>query len=171
MGRPTWFSKAEARQWLPADPVVGAKQELPPRLVQRMACLHLVDTARGQSLPFETGQVAGSRIVTEVVGRDGSDTSMVRLRIHGSTKAQAAGRTMRIRMRGLARFDLKSGRFVEFELVALGVRTGGTQFNGRGREPGPSRVGFLFRLAPAGWRVPPAFVNFYQVDWVKTPTR
>ena len=166
---PAWFSKAEARQWLPADPVVGARHELPQRLVQRMACLPLVDTVRGQSLSFKRSQLNGSRIATEVVRRDGD---MVRLRIHGRSQADAAGRrTMRTRLRGLARFDLKQGRFVEFELVALGVRTGGTEFNGRRRDPGPSRVGFLFRIAPAGWRVPPAFVNFYQVDWVQPPAR
>lgn len=165
---PAWFSKAEARQWLPADPVVGAKHRLPEKLLQRMACLHLVDTVRGQSERFPADQLGDSRIDTEVVGREGD---VVGLRIFGHTEAKAAGRTMRTRMRGLARYHLKKERFLEFELVALGLRTGGTQYNGRGRDPGPSRVGFLFRPAPAGWRVPPAFINFYEVDWVRTRER
>ncbi len=76
---------------------------------------------------------------------------------------------MRTRLRGLATYDLKKERFVSFELVALGVRTGRTQFNGRRNDPGPTRVGFLFHLAPTGWRIPPAFVNVYEVAWVKRP--
>ncbi len=165
---PAWFSKAEARQWLPGDPVLGAKHELPPLLVERMACLQLVDTVRGQSLPFHQGQVTGSHFVTEVVGREGDS---VRLRIEGRTQARAPERSLCTRVVGLARYDLAKERFLEFELVALGVRTGGTEFNGRRRDPGPSRIGFLFRIAPPGWRVPPAFVNLYHADWVKTPER
>ncbi len=57
------------------------------------------------------------------------------------------------------------------ELVALGVRTGRTEFNGRRRDPGPSRIGLLFRLAPVGCRIPPGFINVYDIDWVKRPER
>ena len=165
---PAWFSKKEARQWLPADPVMGAKHQLPRKPLERMACLHLVDTVRGQSERFPTDELGDTRIETEVVDREGE---VVRLRITGHTEAKAEGRTMRTRMRGVARYDLKKQRFLEFELVVLGLRTGGTRYNGRGRNPGPSRVGFLFRLAPEGWRVPPAFINWYGVDWVRSPER
>ena len=166
---PVWFSRAEARQWLPQEPTVGARHPLPGMLVERLARLHLVDTVGGQSLPFSRAQVAGSKISAEVVARDGD---VVILRIRGRTQAEASGqsrwpREMRTRLVGRARYDLGKERFVQFDLVALGVRTGRTEFNGRRRNPGPSRVGFLFRLAPAGWRVPPGFVRHYGVDWVK----
>ena len=173
---PVWFSKSEARRWLPGEPVVGVKHDVPRLLVDRLARFSLVDTVRGQSLAFDRADVAGSSMTSEVIARDGD---VVRLRIRGTTKAEAdaAGgrdrwpRALDTHLLGLARYDLKTGRFLEFDLVALGIRTGGTQFNSRRNNPGPSRVGFLFRLARPGWRVPPAFVNVYDVGWVKQRER
>ena len=46
-------------------------------------------------------------------------------------------------------WDRDARAFVEFDLVALGVRWGFTRFNGRRGDPGPSAVGFAVGLAPA----------------------
>ncbi len=171
MFMPTWSKPATvvaAFAMLAGAPLAGTVpcQQPPPTRFS------LVDTVRGQSLSFGRAAVAGSSMTSEVVARDGD---VVRLRIRGTivAKADAAGgrnrwpRKLDTRLLGLARHDLKTGRFLEFDLVALGLRSGGTQLNGRRNHPGPSRIGFLFRLARPGWRVPPAFVNLYDVGWVK----
>ena len=48
---------------------------------------------------------------------------------------------------GSARFDRKRGRFVAFEVVAVGTRRGGTQYNGRGNDLAPAPFGAVLSLA------------------------
>src|SRR5207249_7645330 len=69
----TTLFRSEARQWLPRDPKPGDKHPLPPELVSRLTRLHLVDTVNGQTSPFSPGQVTGSQIATQVVGRERSE--------------------------------------------------------------------------------------------------
>ena len=71
-----WFSREEARRWLPQDPKPGDRHAVPQELVTRLARLHLVDTVNGQTTAFsracdETrGQVPCRRDVpTPIVGR------------------------------------------------------------------------------------------------------
>jgi hypothetical protein len=64
-----------------------------------------------------------------------------------------------MRLLGTATFDLTRGRFVAFELVAVGVRAGSTQLNGRQGDTDPAPIGILFTLAGDGpcERIAPAF--------------
>ena len=65
-------------------------------------------------------------------------------------------------LRGEATFDLATGRFVAFELIASGTRWGGTQFNSRSHDIEPSAVGVVLRLAPEDApRVAPAYIWRY----------
>lgn len=169
-----WFSKAEARQWLPQDPKPGDKHPLPQELVSRLTRLHLVDTVNGQTSPFTFGQVAGSQIATEVLARDGG---RVNIKITGTTKGDAQGRGPRssahgveTRVLGHATYDLDREAFLEFEMLALGTRWGVTELNGRRRDPASGGVGFVFELAPADAPlVAPAFIRNYDVPWVTRP--
>src|SRR5262249_27992506 len=52
-----WFTRGEARQFLPEQVQVGQKQDLPVLLVHRIACAHLVDNVRGQTSPFDESHV------------------------------------------------------------------------------------------------------------------
>ena len=64
-----------------------------------------------------------------------------------------------MRLLGTASFDLTKGRFTAFELVAVGVRAGSTQLNGRRGDTDPAPIGILFTLAgddPCD-RIAPAF--------------
>jgi hypothetical protein len=169
-----WFSKGEARQWLPQDPKPGDQHPLPQELVLRLARLHLVDTVNGQTSAFTPGQVAGSQIATEVQDRQGG---RVKVKITGTTKgdAQARGRRasdngVETRILGHATFDLDKGAFVEFQMVALGTRWGRTELNGRRRDPESGPVGFVFELAPADAPpIAPAFIRNYDAPWVRRP--
>ncbi len=179
-----WFSAEEVRGWLPSDLTTGAVKVVPATLVQRLARFHILDNVRGQTLPFAVEEVQGSVIQTEIVERRGQT---LRLEIGGTTVAEADGpwlmgendwkpprefpRSMATQLLGYARYDLSRGVFTAFEMIAVGHRRGYTQNNDRGRGPQEGTVGFVFTLAgdtPAD-RVPPAFIDIYDADWVAQP--
>jgi hypothetical protein len=171
-----WFSRDEARRWLPEDPKQGDKHPVPQELVSRLARLHLVDTVNGQTSPFSPGQVRGSQIATEVLERKGA---RVKLKITGATKGESEGRGRRESAHGVqthllghAVYDLNKGAFVEFQVVALGTRWGHTELNGRRRDRESGLLGFVFELAPADApAIAPAFIRNYDVPWVIRPER
>ncbi len=177
-----WFSKAESRSLLPANPRVGDKHRVPDALVNRFARFHIVDNVRGQALPFAKPEVAGSRMRTEVLGVEGS---VVRLRITGTTRAESRGvwrmgesdwkpgkaavNGIRTRLLGQGTYDLGRKRFTAFEMVGLGNRWGFTENNGRRKMSDPTPIGFVFTPAKEGDRVAPAFIDVYEADWVAHP--
>jgi hypothetical protein len=156
-----WFTKAEARSFVPAEAKVGKKEDLPGPLLRRIACAHLIDNVRGQTSPFEESQVKKARMSTEVTAVDGD---VVSLRLKGETRtAMEGGREHGLEMRllGKATFDVANGRFRAFELVAVGSRWGGTRLNGRRGDTDAAPIGILFTLAAGGpcERVAPAFIR------------
>ena len=154
-----WFTKAEARQFLPAEPTVGAKQDLPAPILNRIACAHLIDNVRGQTAPFNENQIKKARITAEVTKVDGNFVSL-RLEGETSTAMDAPRRhSLDMKLAGSATFDLVKGRFNAFELAAVGVRAGGTQNNGRRWDTDPAPLGILFTLAgdTPSERIAPAF--------------
>jgi len=169
-----WYSNAEARKWLGADPKAGSVHRLPQDLVDRLVSLHFVDNVKGQTEPFRGNSVEGSQIETEVLART---DSLVTLRISGETRGIApaswwqASNGVATRLLGNAKYDLEEGRFVEFELVALGRRWGYTRFNGRRRDPDSGPLGYVFRLSDKDTPpIAPAWITKYNVDWVVQPT-
>jgi hypothetical protein len=154
-----WFTKGEARQFLPEKPEVGKKQDLPVPVLHRIVCAHLIDNVRGQTAPFDESQVKKARLGTEVTAVDGS---VVTLRLEGEARTEAEGprrHGLDTRLLGWATSVLAMGRFVSFEMVALGTRWGGTQNNGRRGDLDEAPIGLLFTLAGDGpcERVAPAF--------------
>jgi hypothetical protein len=154
-----WFTKSEARQFLPKEPKVGQKQDVPVPVIHRIACVHLVDNVRGQTSPFEENQVKKARLTAEVTAVDGN---VVSLRLEGETLTADEGKSkhgLDVRLLGNATFDLKEERFLTFELVAVGTRWGATQLNGRKGDVDTAPIGILFTLAgdSACEHVAPAF--------------
>ena len=179
-----WFSKSEARQWLPDDPKEGDVYDLPDHLANRLFCFHVVDNVRGQTLPFAPQEIKKSNLQIEVQERHQSN---VRIKIRGHSKSVAKGEwllgkndwtptypldhSMKTEMLGKATFDLSLNRFMEFEMVAIGKRYGKTQNNSRNNSPDSSYIGFLFTLAEnrASEKIAPAFVDIYNADWIVKP--
>jgi hypothetical protein len=154
-----WFTKREAKQFLPAQPQVGKKHELPLPVLHRIVCAHLVDNVRGQTAPFEESQVKKARLQTEVTAVNGN---MVTLRLDGETRTAKEGQRphgLELRLLGKATYDLTKERFLTFEMVALGSRWGSTQLNGRKGDLDTAPIGLLFTLAKDNpcERVAPAF--------------
>lgn len=154
-----WFTKTEARQFVPAEAKVGQKQDLPIPLLHRIACAHLIDNVRGQTDPFNEKQVKKARMSTEVTALNGN---VVSLRFEGETRTlmeRQREHGLDMQLLGKATFDLAKGRFLTFELVAIGSRWGGTRYNGRFGDPDAAPIGILFTLAedtPCE-RIAPAF--------------
>lgn len=166
-----WFSSSEMMQWIPAKLEAGESIELPRKLLERMVRFHLVDTVKGQAATFNSQDISDETgINVRVLG---VSANVVELRLSGQTRAEfrsSRPRGVSTKLLGFAKFDLTSRRFTEFEIVALGNRWGQSRFNGRGRDPDKSPVGFLFRLAgPDEPRIPPAFVFFYNTEWIARP--
>jgi hypothetical protein len=172
-----WFTKAEARQFLPERPATGRKWEVPETLVRRIARCHLLDNIRGQTRSFEDREVEKARLSAEVTGVAGS---IVSLRLEGETRTAAEGvwsirgyrdmndptpqkRGVETRLLGKGKYDRQRERFVALEMVAVGTRWGGTTYNGRGDDLEPASIGFTLTLAgdrPSD-RVAPAHLDDY----------
>lgn len=176
-----WFTKDEARGWIPEDRTVGATRRIPDVIGERLARFHLVDTVRGQSLPFAKEEIVSIDVMTEIMAHT---ADVIRLRIAGATHAVARGawimgdndwktsssqpRGITATLLGYATYDVGSDVFTEFDLVAVGRRWGATQNNGRRDDDASGAIGFVFSLAPhdGAERVPPAFIDVYNADWV-----
>jgi hypothetical protein len=156
-----WFTREEARRFLPAELEPGRKHEVPRPLVERLARFHLLDNVRGQTSPFPAQAIQDATLTSRVTAVDGD---VVSLQLEGRTKAVQKGdwsirgyrdmnrpgaqeRGLEMRLLGSARFDRKQGRFVGFEVVAVGTRWGGTQYNGRGNDLAPAPFGSVLSLA------------------------
>ena len=174
-----WIGADEVDRALPAELAVGDAVEW-PALAERLARLHLVDSALGQTLPYAPEEVQQARLNLRV--RSVEDGAAL-LEIVAHTRTNADGvwrlgdndwkpeaewpRSMAVKLLGTARFDLTTRRFAAFDVVGIGTWTGKTQFNGRrGRTRG--RLGFVFELAPdvPSERVAPAFVEIYDTPWM-----
>lgn len=162
-----WFRKAEARAFLPARAVKGARQEVRRDLLERLARFHFVDLVRGHTASFPQKAVEQARLTAEVVDVKGdlvslayqgrTRTSEVHDGVHIEGKWNAKGpgipepqaRGIDARLEGQAVYDLKAERFVSFELLAVAERWGGNAYNGRldARDFGPAPIGFCLRLA------------------------
>jgi hypothetical protein len=177
-----WLTREELLALVPPSDAPGASVDWPAAVCERLARLHLVDTVRGQAQVFAKRDVERARIASRVSAADGE---RVVLALSGSTSARASGtwpvsgfqdaaapqaqtRGVETELLGRAVFERASGRFSSFELVAIGTRWGGTQFNGRHDDLDPAPIGWSFTLLGDGPdpRLPPAHI--WEYGW-KTP--
>lgn len=155
-----WFRRDEVLAFVPA-PQTGAEARMPDAALLRLIRAHLVDNVRGQTLAHGPEHVVGKRLLARTARIDGD---LQLLELEGEVQVERAGTwatrgygphgPQRLgfagRLYGAARFDRAAGRFVEFRLLAVGLRHGATEFNGRHDDPGPAPLGFALELAPAG---------------------
>lgn len=178
-----WFRKAEARAFLPVQPVKGARQEVRRDLVERLARFHFVDLVRGHTASFPQQAVEQARLTAQVLDVKGdlvslgftgrTRTAEVHDGVHVEGKWNTKGsgipepqtRGIDARLEGQAIYDLKAEKFVSFELLAVAERWGGNAYNGRldARDFGPAPIGFSLQLAgeSAAERVAPMFLKSY----------
>ncbi len=172
-----WFSKSEARRFLPADLhhlKTGDTYSVPAELVARFARFNIVDTVNGQTTHYSSKEISGSALTATIKQLD---EARIQLKIAGQTHAESntsRGRNMphgiRTRVFGHATFDRHKELFTQFEIVAIGSRWGQTTFNRRSRKLDESPVGFVFRItAPDAPTIAPAFIYAYDAKWLTRP--
>lgn len=174
-----WFKPEEARALLPRQLHTGAKTDVPEALVRRLARLNFVDNVRGQTIPYEDANVKQAELTAEVV-RVVRGIASVQFR--GATRARREGVWviegipdkhaaeqhaigMELELFGTAEYDTKKDAFIAFDVIALGTRSGATQYNGRYDDQEPAPIGFSVGLAgdtPAE-HVAPAF--YWEYGW------
>jgi len=176
-----WFSADELAREFPDQLPVGETFSL-PLVASRLARLHLVDNARGQTIPYAPQELELARLDATVVSREGDH---VQLEFDGHTLAVSDGswhlgendwkpsqplpHGIETRLVGRAVWDTRAARLLELELIGLGRHWGRTENNGRGLDPSPGLVGFLMRPAAADQAVAPTFILAYDADWVRRP--
>jgi len=173
-----WFSREEANTMVPKAPVIGQKYRIPKKITSRIIALHMTDTVKGQTDPFELDEIDTQEIEAKVVRIDGY---VITIELLGKSKASStqtgfnrSARGITTQIAGQAVFDSKQQKFTKFELVAIGRRWGFTRFNfrrSRSREDlGNSNdgIGFVFTLAPKN-ELPtvPAFIYKYDARWLR----
>lgn len=175
-----WFKKEEIRQFLPDSPEPGQEHPVPQELVHRLVRLHFLDNVRGQTSPYRADAVKEASLTSRVTEIEG-DEVVLRLEGRSRTEQQGRGTTRDNRGRergagpqsrgvdldwlGFARFDLKQGRFVHFEVVAVGHRWGATQYNVRGHDLGPEPFGVVLSLAGEDGSDRVAPEHFWSYGW------
>ncbi len=170
-----WFRRSELQ--LPTGPLpkVGETVPMVSIIPRRLAKLNFLDNVRGQTGPFNEGSIKAASLNGTVESVKGSK---ITLKLSGESHTERTGRwsirgfndapspqrqEMKLTLSGRAVYDQAAGRFAEFELLAVGMRTGATQFNGRHDDPGPARIGFYATLTgnQASERVAPDYFGAY----------
>lgn len=171
-----WFDRDQARALLPEQIAAGVEHEVPAALIERLVRFHLVDNVRGQTPAHRKEDVREAQLTVRVEAvADGRAELRLRGRslverggdwpVEGFADQQAPAKQelgLRTELSGRATFDIDAGRFVAFELIAVGTRWGGTQFNGRAGDLAPTAIGFVFALDDTPDRVALAAIWSYQ---------
>ena len=172
-----WFRREEARSLLPAMIEAGQMSRAPDGLLRRLAKFNFIDNVRGQTGAYANGDILAANLDAEVL-RVVAGIAQVRLvgethaaregtwPIEGFKDKQAPAKHkvgVQLKLFGSAEFDVAQGKFVAFELLALGTRFGATQYNGRHDDADPAPIGYFLTLtgdSPAE-RVAPSFYRSY----------
>ncbi|MEM7700267.1 MAG: hypothetical protein AAF236_17885, partial [Verrucomicrobiota bacterium] len=137
-----WFTKHEQTGWIPDDPAIGRVFDVSPSAVDRIARFHCTDTIRAIAAHYPKDALSGANLRGEVVK---SEDGVITLVYEGAFTLQQedipliggnedrsapvpkrASRSYRPKLLGRARFDLRSEKFIDFEMIALGQKTGGS---------------------------------------------
>lgn len=150
-----WLTADEVKALAPAAAKTGDRYPVPAGVVRRIARFHLLDNTRGEPPMWDDADVRSAEMTLTV---ESADSATLSLRLDGEVRlAKDEANGYDPRLLGRLTFDRAKGRFVRFDVVAVGDHRGEGPFT-RGARPGKQPLGVLFELAtgekPAD-RVPP----------------
>jgi len=170
-----WFNPNEALMFIPRQPEIGMKFDLPKTLFDRFACFHLIETAHGESGIFHRGEVDGALQGKVIDVQPGS----LKIEITGDCRSLSKRKEYRglppakqinIEILGSFSFNSLKQRFDEFELVAKG-----RIFNSSDpidNNTASRSIGWYFTLANPdipSERLFPTHLHAYGAGWIKQP--
>jgi hypothetical protein len=134
------FSKEEARALLTEseEPIT-----IPHALFAKMATRTLKDAVQGQMSRWDSSALHSGSLTTQRILKVGSRSSY---RLKGSVNLSENARHYEAQLLGKAVYDERLQAFFEFELVAVGQRSGKGGANGRENDLGPAPMGVAFKL-------------------------
>lgn len=137
------ISKVEAQTFLTESekPI-----EIPQRLFAKIATQTLKDAVRGQMSRWNSSALRSGSLTSQRISKDESRSSY---RLQGTADLAEEERSYKAQLHGQAVYDSSTQAFVEFELVAVGQRTGKGGANGRENDLGPAPMGVAFKLYQA----------------------
>jgi hypothetical protein len=160
-----WFRKNEALQWVPQSITTGASWDIPTPLVERLIRFHMIDNVRCHVAKlFRKEDLQKARLTGKVVEVRGNS---VLLRYEGESRAERLDTKVgyESKILGHAVFNVASGRFTSFELIAVGTRWGHQETR---ESASPTPLGFIFVL-PQGNdprdHAPPRFLVIEKDYW------
>ena len=181
-----WFHPSELTSWIPKEIAPGRSTDLPEPLALRLARFHIVDNISGQEGPFSVEDIDTAEVTSRIVAVTGD---RIQLQILGEFVTKSDGvyklgetdwkhfpsrtRGVNAKLHGVATWDSAKKGFVDFEAVVSGSVWGGSGLNGRRgiTASSPAKVAWFIEMAgdrPAD-RLPPAFVDVYEADWILPP--
>ena len=153
-----WFTRDEASSLVPENMVIGNSYPMPEHLVRRIAKLHLVDIARGESPRWRSEDL---KQVEMVLTPQEMSANRVTLRLEGTVRNEASPsmsinpfshqkvdmpRGIELQLIGDLTYNRRAKTFEKFDAIAVGNRWGATTYNARFDDLGPAPIGFAFEL-------------------------
>lgn len=148
-----WFRRQEVLSMVPLDAVVGDVIPIPEGLVRRLVRYHLADYVRGETSSWSSEAIRDASMVLTVTEET---PEWMDLRLSGAAQLFEKGswyegvcreRGLDASLLGYLRFDRQMERFVRFDVVAVGSRWGGTEYNGRQDDLEPAPIGVAMTIA------------------------
>ena len=116
---------------------------MPTGVLEKLALETLKDSVRGQCSDWKKGALKEGELETECIEKERERLTM---RLTGFARLEQQGRAYDCRLHGKAVYDERQGRFLLFELVAAGQRSGSDEFNFRSDDLGPAPMGVAYIL-------------------------
>lgn len=154
-----WFAADEVSGLIPGNPVTGHSYSFPQPLSRRIAKLHLVDIARGESPRWKSDDLkrVEMRLRVQQVTVDQID-----LYLEGTVRNEAEPshninpftqqkadmpRGVELELRGYLNYNRSAKKFDRFDATASGLRWGASTYNARFDDLGSAPIGFAWELA------------------------
>lgn len=170
-----WIKKEEMLAMIPDNPTKGQLIPMPKVIAERLARFHMIDSVRGQTNPFDEGQVKITDVGLKVMRVTDDSIKFV---VYGRSSANRppSKKTnpftgFRVTKNigndlvwsGAVAFDRKQQRFIRFDLLAAGERWGGSLYNFRDSDLGRSPIGFAFQIISniEDNPTPPSYLAYY----------
>jgi len=155
-----WFTAAEWKSLIPADPKKGDTFAVPDPIKNRLFRYHLVNGTFGLPGSWSLEQIRKGELTLTIE----ETTPVLRMRLQGTAllatdaDLDKAQRGYDARLSGVLTYDPKQSAFTRFDIVVIGDYWGGDYEGGRFKRPGHTPLGISFeRVAGdnAIDRVPP----------------